>query len=66
MSHTLEIRVCRRLKRLAYSQDVSASAIIETALIQLYKSKTDKMIGQILREYGASRRRRSHNSSKGE
>ncbi len=50
--------VARRLKRLAFEQQLSESSIVEVALQLLFTRGTDTSLGSLLRQHGASLRRR--------
>jgi hypothetical protein len=47
-----------RLRRLAFTNRVSESSIVEVALTALYEGRDDAEVGEVLREGGASLRRK--------
>jgi hypothetical protein len=60
VSHTLRRSLAERLRSFAFFQDVSESAVIETALEALFSTRADdRELGALLRARGAARRRRN-------
>ncbi|MBC5808462.1 MAG: hypothetical protein ACR2KS_02735 [Candidatus Eremiobacter antarcticus] len=61
-SHKLSLNVSpetgRRLRRLAFEQRLSESSIVETALRLFFARGDDEELGSVLRELGASLRRK--------
>jgi hypothetical protein len=51
--------IAKRLKRLAFEQQLSESSIVEVALQLLFGRSSDATLGTQLREHGATLRRRS-------
>lgn len=58
VSHTLHSPVAWRLRRFAFHQRVSESAVIEFALQQFFGMGREAALGSLLRQNGAARRRR--------
>lgn len=65
-SHKLSVNVSydvgRRLKRLAFEQRLSESSIVEVALGLLFARGDDEHLGTLLRQRGASLRRKLRGS----
>jgi hypothetical protein len=60
VSHTLSVALARRLEEFAFFQRVSESAVIEYSLARFFEvSDDDGRLGEMLRNDGAGRRRKS-------
>ena len=60
VSHTLSVALARRLEEFAFFQRVSESAVIEYSLARFFEvSEDDARLGELLRNDGAGRRRKS-------
>jgi hypothetical protein len=60
VSHTLSVALARRLEEFAFFQRVSESAVIEYSLARFFEvSDDDGRLGEMLRDDGAGRRRKS-------
>jgi len=60
VSHTLSVALAERLEEFAFFQKLSESAVIEHSLLAFFKQSTDDVeLGDILRQEGAGRRRKT-------
>jgi len=58
ISHTLPLDLAERLRAFAHYQRVSASSVLESALVSLFKTRDDAALGAVLRRKGAGPRRK--------
>ncbi|MBV8281123.1 MAG: hypothetical protein JO347_03545 [Candidatus Eremiobacteraeota bacterium] len=58
ISHTLPLALTERLRAFAHYERVSASAVIEYALVGLFRTRGDAQLGAMLRRKGAGPRRK--------
>ena len=58
ISHTLPLDLTEHLRAFAHYQRVSASAVIEYALVGLFRTRDDAQLGAMLRRRGAGPRRK--------
>jgi hypothetical protein len=58
ISHTLPLDVVEHLRAFSHYQRVSASSVIEFALVNFFKSRDDAELGTLLRRKGAGPRRK--------
>jgi hypothetical protein len=59
ISHTLPLDLAERLRTFAHYQRVSASSVMEFALVSLFRTRDDVALGATLRRKGAGPRRKS-------
>lgn len=58
ISHTLPLHLVEHLRAFAHYQRVSASSVIEFAVLSLFKARDDEVLGATLRRKGAGPRRK--------
>jgi len=58
ISHTLPLDLVEHLRAFSHYQRVSASSVIEFALVHFFKSRDDAELGAMLRRKGAGPRRK--------
>jgi hypothetical protein len=59
ISHTLPLDLAERLRAFAHYERVSASSVMEFALVSLFRTRDDTALGAKLRRKGAGPRRKS-------